>query len=127
MKKIIFVLTFLSLTIFGFSQSSKTVSTDMGLKVLEIMSDGTSEFKFSLEEFKSITTTATQRICITIASRKKNCKSGIGFTCGVFDCPIKPKVNTLRERVQEAEIIFVSDGVIVKFVNPIDWDYLSNN
>lgn len=129
MKKILFGLLFSVCTFIGFSQTTKVLPTDDGNKTVTINSNGTTDINFSTEEWAQITAAnriPEERICITIANRHQNCDGGVGFRCRIFDCPIPPPT-AARSRVQPATIVTTDAGVIVKFSNVIDWDYLIAN
>jgi len=128
MKKLLFGLLFFGCTFFGFSQTTKVLSTDDGDKTVTINSDGTTDVNFSTAEWAQImgaNRAPDGRICITIANRHQDCDGGIGFRCRIFDCP--PPPTAARSRVQPVTIITTDAGVIVKFSNVVDWDYLMAN
>lgn len=131
MKQLFLGILLSSMSFYGFSQTIETFSTDDGDKVIAINSDSTSEISFTTTEWADISSTAAsqspQQICIVIATRP-NCNHGIGFRCGVFDCPPPVKNPSLNSRVQP--VIYSLDhhgNVHVTFINPIDWTWLANN
>ena len=129
MKKILFGLLFSACTFTGFSQTTKVLPTDDGNKTVTINSNGTTDVNFSAAEWAEIigiNRVAEERICITIANRHQNCDGGVGFRCRIFDCPIPPPT-AARSRVQPVTVVTTDAGVIVKFSNVIDWDYLIAN
>ncbi|MCP9751733.1 hypothetical protein [Ferruginibacter sp. HRS2-29] len=132
MKKIIMASLCLIATYGVTAQTTRQLETEDGIRKVSINKDGSSEISFSMEEFSEISDKLSGRLCITIGSQKKNCRGGIGFKCGIFDCPMNPSPgpqlkHPQRSRQQEVELKVVGKIVVVKFINPVDWDFLSNN
>ena len=77
---------------------------------------------------KAIPTPDLVRVCIHIANRHEDCTGGLGFRCGIFDCPILPigKSSTGQERIQPANVQLVGSDVLVAFINSVDWYYLAS-
>ncbi len=64
---------------------------------------------------------APAQICITIAKKRRDCNGGVGFRCGVFECPltIPPIPVPSTSRVQPAVATY-QNGVFLIFVGPPD-------
>lgn len=133
MKKFMMASLCLIITSLTYAQTSRQLSTDEGVKQVSINKDGSSEIIFSLEEFSKISQQTSGRLCLIIGSRKKDCSGGIGFRCGLFDCPMSPspgpqlKEQISRQRTQQVELSINKNSVTVKFINPVDWGFLENN
>src|SRR6218665_391070 len=110
MKKIIMASLCLIITSLASAQETRQLATDEGLKQVSINKDGSSEIIFPVEEFSKISQQTSGRLCIVIGSRKKDCSGGIGFRCGLFDCPMSPspgpqlKQQISRQRTQQVEL-----------------------
>ena len=74
------------------------------------------------------------RVCIIIASRKKNCISGIGFRCGFIECPpieLERRTNSSdngrnSDRRYSASYIVNGGTVTLSFNEKVDWNWLQN-
>ncbi len=132
MKKYILATLLIGLSFFGFGQTTKVLNTDDGSKMVTINADGTTSATFTTAEWatmsKVVPTSNLARVCIHIANRHEDCTGGLGFRCGIFDCPPPPSITTPagQERIQPADIQLSGSDVLVTFLNSVDWDYLAN-
>lgn len=67
--------------------------------------------------------------CIEIADKYNGaCRSGIGFQCGIYDCPASSnasfnKVNN-QNRICTVMIKRINHSVIIVFIDEVDWENL---
>lgn len=127
------------------AEKSFDLVTDEGIKSVTKNENGKSQIIFSKTEWSSIAgdlhlnnnsrqalSYKPAKVCITIASRKKECNGGIGFRCGIFDCSgddLEPSVpgNLSRKRIQPVRIIDDNGQIVMEFQDQIDWEWLSQN
>lgn len=81
----------------------------------------------------NLSVSGAARICIQIANKKQmHCRSGIGFSCGIFDC-LKEKENQTviinnKRRICPVLVQKNTGGTVtIIFLNKVDWQSLQND
>ena len=105
----------------GFSKLILTSSND----VVYVDSEGFSRIELPIDRTNSIMSTQKPiqiDICLTIATRKSDCQSGIGFRCKFIQGG--PCSGTETETLQPATITKSEEGakLIIRLKNKLDWN-----
>ena len=135
MKTIMVFLSFCLFSLCSAGQTSQVLETDDGPVTVKTDAAGLSQLSFTAAEWSTIRGSAglkTERnlqVCIIIASQKRDCKGGVGFRCGIFDCALSSPPPSVGKHVatQPAAVSYAKDGsVLVRFLHPIDWAYFQS-
>ena len=143
MKKIIYKIAFAAVLIFfGLNIKAqtifKTINTDEGLVDIYLNSANETFIEFDLIKWNELfpnnivnrsTPPIHIGICLKFASRHKDCKSGVGFRCGLCDREHKSSIPDGRniDRNYFCDYIFnpTNSKVTLTIKDNIDWDWLT--
>lgn len=135
MKTLMFTMMLFA-SAFCYAQKGKVINTEDGKRTVYVNSTGQEFIDFDIKEWNEIfpqnfidirVIGQTVRICVKIATRRSNCKSGIGFRCK--DCNEELVISAEIERYEDAyyEVVPKENKVRLTFYRKIDWDALAKN